>query len=317
MGKVASFIVKCQDILFGGVSVNIRDMECFLKICEQNSISAAAQSFFMTPQAVSKEVKRMEQELGTPLLFRSQKGVVPTEYGKVFLEHAAHMVAEFHDTAREITELHQQNEGFLRMVSAYGILRFLSPEFIRTFVEQSPTVHLDYMEYPDIYIEENVLNEKYDVGLVLYLHERDELTYIPLFSREIFFITHPGSRFYDCPEVSVRDITAETMIIENDNFLIHHIMEETCRREDADLDVYFNTSGFSLCYKLCKEHKGNTASMDFIFHDMGDMTLHRIPFHEHPRWNVALIHKKDVPLSDNLQCFIRHSQIWCRKMMKA
>lgn len=57
-------------------------MACFLKICEQHSISAAAQSFFMTPQAVSKEVKRMEEELGAPLLFRSQKGVVPTEYGK-------------------------------------------------------------------------------------------------------------------------------------------------------------------------------------------------------------------------------------------
>ena len=41
-------------------------MACFLKICEQHSISAAAQSFFMTPQAVSKEVKRMEEELGAP-----------------------------------------------------------------------------------------------------------------------------------------------------------------------------------------------------------------------------------------------------------
>lgn len=296
--------------------MNIRDMECFQKICEQHSISAAAQSFFMTPQAVSKEVKRMEEELGAPLLFRSQKGVVPTEYGKVFLEHARRMVAEFHDTAQEITELRLQNEGFLRMVSAYGILRFLSPEFIRTFTEGYPAVHLDYMEFPDIYIEENVLNERYDIGLVPYLHERDALAYLPLFSREIFFITHPGSRFYDCPEVSVRDIAAEPMIIENGNFLIHHIMEETCRRENAALDVYFNTSGFSLCYKLCKEGKGNTASMDFIFHDMGDPTLHRVPFHEHPHWTVALIHKKDIPLSDNLQRFVRHAQTWCQKMIE-
>ena len=292
-------------------------MACFLKICEQHSISAAAQSFFMTPQAVSKEVKRMEEELGAPLLFRSQKGVVPTEYGKVFYEHAQRMVAEFDDTSREITEMRLQNEGFLRMVSAYGILRFLSPEFIRTFVKHCPTVHLDYMEFPDIYIEENVLNEKYDVGLMPYLHERDELAYIPLFSREIFFITHPGSRFYDCTEVSVRDIAAEPMIIENGNFLIHQIMAETCRRENTNLDIYFNTSGFSLCYKLCKEHKGNTASMDFIVHDMSNPTLHCIPFHEHPHWNVALIHKKDIPLSDNLQCFIRHSKTWCKKMMQA
>lgn len=293
--------------------MNLHELECFLKICELQSLSAAAKELFLTPQAMSKGIMRMEQELGAPILLRSKKGVRPTAYGKILYTHACRIIQEYHDASQEISALVMQDAGFLRMVSAFGILRFLSPEYIHAFTDKQPHIHFDYMEYPDIYIEENVLQGHYDIGLVPYVQKNSALTYIPLFSREIFFITHPKSRFYDRQEVSVRDISAEPIIIENQNFLIHHIMEETCRNEQTDLDVYFNTSGFSLCYKLCKEQKGNTASMDFIFHDMGSDNLRMIPFHEHPQWNVALIYKKDMPLSKPVQDFIAYSRNWCRK----
>ncbi|MGI6057558.1 MAG: LysR family transcriptional regulator [Bilifractor sp.] len=292
--------------------MNLKDMECFIEVCEKKSITQAAEAMFLSPQAVSQTIRRMEEEVGTDLLVRSQKGVALNEYGKIFFDHARRILADYKGMTASINDLKNQEKGFVRLVSAYGILRLLSPEFIHTFTDRNPGVRLDYMEFPDIYIEENIRNRKYDVGFVPYVKEDPDLEYIPLFSREIFFVTHGESRYYGRKEVSVREISEEPMIVENGNFMIHHILEETCKREGADLDVYFNTSGFSLCYKLCREHEGNTASMDFIFDDMGSDDLRKIAFAEHPLWRVAAVRRKDMPLTDKVRKLIDFAVEWCR-----
>ncbi|MCC6094178.1 MAG: LysR family transcriptional regulator [Eubacterium sp.] len=296
--------------------MNTRDMLYFTEIYKKKSITSAAESLYVLPQALSKAVQKMEQDLGVPLLVRSSKGVTITEYGEIFYESARKITASYADMVNSLNDLKKQEKGFLRMASAFGILRLLSPEFIHAFTEKYQEIHLDYMEFPDIYTEENVKNRKYDVGLVPYIKEDPDLEYIPLFSREIYFVVNEKSQFYNEKEISVRDMSKEPVIIENSNFLIHHIMLETCRREGVNLDIYFNTSGFSLCYKLCKEHEGNTVSMDFIFHDMaGDnRELRMIPFVENPMWKVAAVKRKDMPLTKNIRAFLAFAKEWCRTL---
>lgn len=290
--------------------MNLRDMDCFIMVCRKQSISAAAEALFMSPQGVSKAIRRMEEESGAPLLDRATSGVSPTAYGKIFLAAAIKITHEYDDTLKKIADLKAQTNGYLRLVSAFGILRYLSPEFVQGFSRLCPSIHLDYMEYPDIYVEENLLNKQYDVGMVPYLRQNPGLVYEPLFSKEIYFITHEGSAFFERNEVSVKEISAEPFVIENSNFLIHHIMESICERERAKLDIYFNTSGFSLCYKLCKDGEANTASMDFIFQDMSSGALRKIPFREHPMWNVALVRRRDMPLTETMNKFRDYALGW-------
>ena len=128
-------------------------------VCRKQSISAAAEALFMSPQGVSKAIRRMEEESGAPLLDRATSGVSPTAYGKIFLAAAIKITHEYDDTLKKIADLKAQTNGYLRLVSAFGILRYLSPEFVQGFSRLCPSIHLDYMEYPDIYVEENLLNK--------------------------------------------------------------------------------------------------------------------------------------------------------------
>lgn len=290
--------------------MQIQDLRYFVRACEKHSIAQAAEDFYITPQGMSKAIRRMEEETGCELLFRTQAGVVPTEYGQIFLTHAREMVEEYDAAQKEINALKAQNFGLLKLVSAYGILRFLTPSFIHAFTDANKDIHLDYTEFPDSYIEEKVLNDEYDIGLTPVLNENPKLSYIPLFSKEIFFITHEGSRFYDRKEVELGEVLKEPIVLENEHFLIHHIMVQEAAKEGAVLNPYFNTSGFSLCYKLCEKGEANTASMDFIFEDMARDGMRKIPFTGHPKWPVCLVHKKDVPVSKSMKAFILHTTGW-------
>lgn len=290
--------------------MNVSDLRYFVRVCDDHSISQAAEHFFMTPQGISKAIRRMEEEVGTDLLLRSQSGVQMTPYGQIFYEHAVRILQEWDHAQQEIDSLKAQNLGLLKLVSAYGILRYLTPSFIHAFTDSNPSVHLDYTEFPDSYVEQKVLDGEYDIGLSPVKTQNPELSYLPLFQKEIFFVVHPGSRFYSRQEVSIREVLAEPFVMENDHFLIHHLLSDTAAGEGVTIIPYFSTSGFSLCYKLCEKGEANTASMAFIFEDMAQGSIRMIPFTEHPMWPVALIHKKNVPLSVSMRAFIAHTTAW-------
>lgn len=294
--------------------MNIKDMECFICAYEQKSFSKAAARLYVTPQGISKTIKRMENELGAELFIRNTSGGIhPTEAGEYFYHHISDLVNEYHKIEEGVRSITAQSSGILRLVSAFGILRFLTPEFINQFKTANPDIHLDYMEYPDRYIKQNVLDGTYDIGMTPYQDSDQDPAFntIPLFEREVFLIAGPQSRFYDRKEVSLQEIFQEPLLIENQNFLIHQIFKDACEKCHAKYRIYFETSGFSLCYKLCKQGKGNTVSMDFIFEDMADPTLRKIPFSEHLQWKVGLILRKDIPVSNPVSQFVKFAEKWC------
>ena len=55
--------------------MEIRKLECFLKVCETGSISGASEQLYISQQGISRIISSLEKELGTVLFIRSRQGV--------------------------------------------------------------------------------------------------------------------------------------------------------------------------------------------------------------------------------------------------
>lgn len=115
--------------------MNLKEMNSYIMVCDKKSITAAAESLYISPQALSKTVQKIESELGVDLLIRSNNGVKVTVYGKLFYDGSKKILQEYDSISTKIKHLSLQNRGILSIVSAYGILRYLTPEFINSFIE--------------------------------------------------------------------------------------------------------------------------------------------------------------------------------------
>ncbi|MBP5168223.1 MAG: LysR family transcriptional regulator [Oscillospiraceae bacterium] len=80
-----------------------RQVQFFLQACSDGSFNTAAKNLFISEQALSKAIKKLEQELGVGLFERHSKGIRLTEYGRAFqaealayLEHHEHIIQYFH-----------------------------------------------------------------------------------------------------------------------------------------------------------------------------------------------------------------------------
>ena len=65
--------------------MNLTALEYFREIVESRSISKVATNRHISQSALSQNIHKLEDELGFMLLERSNKGVEPTEAGRIYL----------------------------------------------------------------------------------------------------------------------------------------------------------------------------------------------------------------------------------------
>lgn len=68
--------------------MNLPDLRVFTVVARHDSLNAAAEELHLTPSAISKALKRLEEELGLPLFDRSTRQLVLNERGAILLGRA-------------------------------------------------------------------------------------------------------------------------------------------------------------------------------------------------------------------------------------
>lgn len=75
--------------------MDIQDLRIFDRVAALQNLSAVGNEFSLTPGTISKRLQSLEDELGVRLFVRSTRSIRITEEGRIFLEHAERMLAEF------------------------------------------------------------------------------------------------------------------------------------------------------------------------------------------------------------------------------
>ena len=92
---------------------DIRRLALLVEVVEQGSITAAAELMMYTPSAVSQQLRKLEQEVGQPLLNRRSRGVVPTEAGQVLAGHARKIIWQMRAARSDLDQIAGLKRGSL------------------------------------------------------------------------------------------------------------------------------------------------------------------------------------------------------------
>ena len=132
--------------------MRIEQMQDFIEISRSASLAAAARSLYVTPQALSSSIGKMEKELGVKLLVRGQFGIELTKEGKIFLETSLNVMKEYE---KGIRKMHHENGQLSGPLEIYGNLVFqnlLLPGFLRDFSRRYPELTVDPVTLEEIMV---------------------------------------------------------------------------------------------------------------------------------------------------------------------
>lgn len=127
-------------------------LRLFIAVCEEGAISKASEREFIAPSAVSKRIADIEADIGTPMLLRSKKGVVPTPAGQALLRHARQLLRSMERLQGELSEYAEGARGHVKILAnVSSIIEFL-PEELSDFMLENAHIHVDIEERfsPDV-----------------------------------------------------------------------------------------------------------------------------------------------------------------------
>src|ERR671928_2182513 len=120
--------------------VSLQQIRCFCAALELGSFTAAADVLRVSQPAVAEQIRKLEQALGADLFVRAGRGVVPTEAGRAFAEHAARSLRAVEDAADSVAELTALRTGTVA-VGAFGEpSAWRLDELVTAFLRRHPDV---------------------------------------------------------------------------------------------------------------------------------------------------------------------------------
>jgi DNA-binding transcriptional LysR family regulator len=160
--------------------IDIRQLRYFQAVAEELHFGRAAARLAIAQPALSRQIQQMEEELGTPLLRRTQRRVELLPAGALLLERARLIQQELaravSDTRRTGTgELGRLALGFIHS-STYGLL----PSIVGRFRQLYPGIELELHELPITAQHAALLRGTIDIGLLRVQAAPAELEVVPV-----------------------------------------------------------------------------------------------------------------------------------------
>jgi len=178
------------------MAVDHRGLNAFLTIARLGSVGAAASALSLTQPAVSRTLRRLEQDLGVQLFLRHSTGMELTAFGQSLLPHATLLETGLHRALEEIDLLRGASKGSARV----GILPSLVPDILPAVLNRVraklPGIQLHIVEAPNHQLTRALLRGEIDFALAAVPSELtdDSIRVTPLVNDEICIVTratHP------------------------------------------------------------------------------------------------------------------------------
>lgn len=142
-------------------------------ISKTHSITQTAQRFFLSQQALSFALKKMEEEFNTIFLIRTNHGVTLTAEGDVFLKKARSIIDIYYDIKDELEfsnlQLTEDNiipSGKIKLLTHTRLLEPLLLDVIEKYSRRYPDIQLILQEQENLDILQSIEKEEADLGLI-------------------------------------------------------------------------------------------------------------------------------------------------------
>jgi DNA-binding transcriptional LysR family regulator len=113
-------------------------LKYFAEVAASGSLSAASERLFVAVSAISRQIAKLEAEVGTPLFKRMARGMVLSEAGELLLAHARRALLESEAVLQDIAALKGGPSGNIRVVATEGPAHHFLPELMSAFRSRHP-----------------------------------------------------------------------------------------------------------------------------------------------------------------------------------
>ena len=241
--------------------ITLIQLEYITALDTYRHFATAAEKCFVTQPTLSMQIKKLEEELGEVLFDRTKQPVIPTEQGKQVIAQARVVLQETSRIKTLINDLKQQVTGDLRIGLIPTIAPYLLPLFAGKFKETYPEVELIVEEAITEKIEEMLIRDTLDVGIVVTPLHNSQIIEYPLYYEEMLIYYHAEHPVALQPVIKVEEINPAEVWLLGDGHCFRSQVINFCdikNIEPSQLPFEFEAGSIDTLMKIIDREGGYT-----------------------------------------------------------
>ena len=146
--------------------MDLRQLEYFVRVAELGSFTRAAVALGVAQPALSRQVRLLEVELRQNLLVRNGRGALPTEAGKLLLEHGRGILHQVERAREELGRIRGALAGRVAIGLPPSVAKVLAVPLIRECRKRMPEATLSISESLSLGMQESLVSGRLDIALL-------------------------------------------------------------------------------------------------------------------------------------------------------
>jgi DNA-binding transcriptional LysR family regulator len=209
--------------------MELRQLEYFVAVAEEQNFTRAAQRVRISQSGVSAQIRQLERELGAELLDRSARSATLTAAGRAALDHARTALAAAAAVSLAVGEVADVIRGRLSVGMVVGCT--VTPLFdaLAEFHRAHPGVEISLLEGNSDRLVEQTRAGAIDLALVgTGSALPDGLEALTIVSERLVATVPPGHPLADRRRVTLRDVTAHPVVCMPPGTGLRAVFDQAC-----------------------------------------------------------------------------------------
>lgn len=210
--------------------MELRQLQYFIQVALLQHVTKASEELHVAQSAVSRQIHRLEEELGVRLFMQRGRNVQLTPVGQLFLKRAQSILQDLDRAVNEIHEFMDPELGEIRLGFPHSLGTQLIPQVIACFRKMHPGVKFRFRQgmYPSLI--RDIVEGEIDLAFISPFPERHEqVTGEVVLSEDLYAILPQSHPLAQEESIHLAELKDDTFVLFSNGYSLRPLVWDACR----------------------------------------------------------------------------------------
>ncbi|WP_167629762.1 LysR family transcriptional regulator [Listeria valentina] len=225
--------------------MELRQLKYFMEVARVEHMTQASVNLHVAQSAVSRQIMKLEEELGVSLFERVGRNMRLTTIGTSFLEQVKRATHELQKAEALVTEYSNPDIGTVQLGLPNSLAPRVLPSVISAFREKYPQITYEFREGSNAELTAMIRSGELDLTFLSPLQAENEIfSATRFFDEELKLIVPANHPLAAQNSVSLKELAQEKFILYPEDFNLYQIVTTAAQKKGFVPEVAFSSQDF-------------------------------------------------------------------------
>lgn len=281
--------------------MEIQQLYYYMELCKQKNFTEAGYACNMTQGALSKQIRKLENELGITLIRRNTRKFELSKEGEIFLSYAKKMTGTYEEMLKNVQKNQEIKIGCMPVLAPYHFARLVAD-----FRKEYPDIKLVIDERIASEIQEN--SDRYDFLILRenMMEDQKKFRFSPLYDDKLCAVLYEKHPLYGRDRLQLKELKDDVFIFPERGSGSYEVFYKSCEKAGFEPKIAFEFPQANTIMSFVSEGVGVTITFSTVYREANCAGVKMIPLEDELHSVISLFYRKNKPLDYAKKQFLNY-----------